>query len=184
MLKKNFNKILLSGALSVGILSSLATNAFAAQFGSELWIDAKATTVNVTVPSNAPMIFNEDGTNTLPTNFTVTNNSKIAGVSLTGISLDSKNSGWTLLSEGTDLKVQAKDLKKIKLKMGKDGQMKTIAPTNGSNDSTGSASWSSGDISIPALGSETIKFEVDRGAFDTPVANAKAFDMTLNFEFN
>lgn len=176
--------LLLAGILSIGLTSSMVTSAFATGFGSELTIDAKATTVNVTVPGTAAMIFNEDGTNTVPSSFTVTNNSKIAGVSLTQIDLDASTSGWKLLADSVDLKTQAKDVKNIRLKMGKDGVMKTIAPSSSTESETGSATFTSGEISIPATQSETIKFEVERGAFTSAIPASKAFGMTLNFEFN
>ena len=181
-------KALLSSLLVAGVLAGTAMPVFAAEdlgkgFNSELQIDAKATTVNVTVPSTAPMIFNEDGTNVVPTNFDVQNNSKIGGVFLSDIKLDSVDTGWNLLEESADLKVQAKDTKAIKLKMGKDGVMKLIAPTNGTKDTTGSATFSSGEIDIPAEGTQNIKFEVERGTFSEAIPNAKAFDMTLTFKF-
>lgn len=179
-------KKLLSSLLIAGMLMGSAVPTFAADgkgFGSELQIDAKATTVNMTVPGTAPMIFNDDGTNTLPSEFTVQNNSKVGGVYLSEIALDAESSGWSLLADSADLKTQAKDLKKIKLKMGKVGVMKLIAPTNTTDDSTGSATFSSGEIDIPASGSQKLDFEVERGTFTENIPNAKAFGMTLTFKF-
>ena len=180
------NKTLLSSLLVTGMLMGAAVPAFAAdgkEFGSELQIDAKATTVNITVPGTAPMIFNDDGTNTLPSDFTVSNNSQIGGVYLSEIALDAEESGWSLLAESADLKTQAKDLKKIKLKMGKEGTMKLIAPTNSTDDSTGTATFASGEIDIPAAGSQKLNFDVERGTFTEDIPNAKAFGMTLTFKF-
>lgn len=175
-------KLLLMGLLTSGITLGGANVVSAADFGSNLTIEAKPTTVNVTVPSTAPMVFNEDGTNTLPSAFTLINNSEIGGVSLTNIALESPKSTWSLLSESADLKIQPKDQKKIKLHIGKTGEEKLIAP--GSNASQGSASFNLGQISIPAKGSETLKFKVERGAFSQAVAEDTAFNMTLTFEFN
>lgn len=181
-------KVLLSSLLVAGMVASAAVPTFAAEdagkgFGSELHVEAKATTVNVTVPATAPMVFNEDGTNVVPTNFNVTNNSKVGGVYLSDINLDSDTTGWNLLSEDADLKLQAKNEKKIKLKMGKTGAMKLIAPTNGTEDTTGTASFASGEIDIPAESSQLINFEVERGTFTEAIPSAKAFDMTLTFKF-
>ena len=186
-----FNKkLLLSSLVCLGVLSSTVTNASALTdsatakgFGSELKIDAKATTVNVTVPTTAPMVFNADGTDTLPSSWTIKNNSKLGGVYLDSISLDAGSSGWSLLSESADLKTQSKDLKKIKLKIGKEGQEKLIAPTNASDDSTGSADFSIGDIDIEANQSQELNFVLERGTYTRDLANSTAFNMTLKFEF-
>ncbi|VYU45440.1 hypothetical protein [Clostridium paraputrificum] len=175
-------KLLLMGLISSGMVIGGANITSAAEFGSNLVIEAKPTTVNVTVPSTAPMVFNEDGTNTLPSAFTLTNNSEIGGVSLTNINLVSPKNAWSLLPNEADLKVQPKDQKKIKLHIGKTGAERLIAP--GSTASQGSASFSLGEISIPAKGSETLKFKVERGAFSQAVAEDTAFNMTLTFEFN
>lgn len=185
------NKLILAGILSACLVSNSVSTVFATVsdsgtatgFSSELQIDAKATTVNVTVPGTAPMVFNADGTDLTPESFTITNNSKIGGVYLDSISLDADGSGWTLLEESADLKTQAKDEKKIKLKIGLEGQEKLIAPTNGSDDSTGAADFSMGDVDIEAEQSATLNFVVERGAFTQDLANAKAFGMTLKFEF-
>ena len=174
----NLRKLLFAGILSSGILLGSGTVASASNFGSELQIDVKATTINVTVPSTAPMIFNEDGTDTLPSSFTVKNNSKVGGVYLKKIALAAGNSGWTLLDSGADLKTQPKDQKKIKLYIGKKDSEKLISP------STASASFGASEIVIPASGSETLSFKVERGTFSQAVPNSTAFNMTLSFEFN
>ncbi len=177
----NLRKLLMAGLLSSGILLGTGTVASAANFGSELQIDVKATTINVTVPSTAPMVFNEDGTNTLPSNFTVNNNSKLGGVYLKQISLNSGAGGWTLLDTGDDLKTLPKDQKKIKLSIGKQGSEKLIKPA--SSGTTGSATFSVGEVDIPASGSETLNFKVERGTFTQAVPNSTAFNMTLTFDF-
>lgn len=178
----NLRKLLMAGLLSSGILLGSGTIASAKDFGSELTIDVKATTVNVTVPSTAPMIFNEDGTDTLPSSFTVKNNSKVGGVNLKKVALTAGSSGWTLLDSGADLKTQPKDQKKIKLYIGKKGSEKLIAPAT--SGTTGSASFGASEIAIPATGSETLSFKVERGTFSQAVPNSTAFNMTLSFEFN
>lgn len=178
----NLRKLLIAGLLSSGILLGSSTATSAAEFGSALQIDVKATTVNVTIPSTAPMVFNEDGTNTLPTNFTMKNNSKVGGVSLKKIALSSPSKTWSLLAESTDLKTQPKDQKKIKLHLGKQGKEKLVAPAT--DASTGSVSFNAGEISIPATATETLSFKVERGTFSQAVANSTAFNMTLTFDFN
>ena len=173
--------LILSGVLSIGILSSMGVNAFAA--GTAVNIETKATTVNMSVPSTMAVVFNEDGTNTLPTNFTVTNNSKIAGVSLTKIDVNAGSSGWSFCDASTDMKVKPAGTKDIKFTAGKEGVTKLVTPTT-AKDTKASATFASGQISIPASGSQVLKFEMERTAFKEAISSSKAFDMTLTFDFN
>lgn len=180
-------KKIISGLLAATMMLSTAVPTFALAGDtktSEITIDAKATTVNVTVPSSAPMVFNEDGTNTLPSNFDITNNSDIAGVHINSIKLDGTDTGWSVLKESADLKTQKKNLKKIKIKMGVSGNEKIVAPTNGSDDSTGTATFGPTDFAVAANETKKVNFVVERGAFTEPVANAKAYDMTIVFDFD
>ena len=174
-------KLLKTGALSLSLFLSMGMTAFAA---TAVNIETKPTTVNVTVPSTMAVVFNEDGTNTLPTNFSVTNNSKIGGVSLTDISVNSGSTGWNFCSANTDMRTKAADTKDIKFTMGKEGTTKVVAPTTGEKATSASAKFNSGEISIPALGKETLTFSVERTAFKSAQSAAKAFDMTLTFAFN
>lgn len=151
--------------------------------GSDLRIDVKATNVNVTVPTTAPFVFNEDGNSLVPTNFNVTNNSAIAGVYLESISLDSKTNGWKVVDDGFSLKTMPVDTKDVRIKFGKTGAERLIAPTSGDSAATGIASFQSGEIDIEAGQTQKLDFKVERGAFSKDIADATAFDMTLKFRF-
>lgn len=175
------NKIILTGVISLGVVMANVTSAFAA--GTAVNIETKATTVNMTVPSTMAVIFNEDGTNTLPTNFTVKNNSKIGGVSLVKIDVDAGTTGWNFCDQATDMKVKPAGTKDIKFTAGKEGVTKLVTPTS-AKDKKASATFNSGQISIPATGSQVLKFEMERTAFKEAISSSKAFDMTLTFDFN
>ena len=54
--------------------------------------------VNVTVPSDVSVIFNEDGTNTI-SNYNITNNSLVP-ITVDNINLSSKN-GWSIVPSGS-----------------------------------------------------------------------------------
>ena len=54
---------------------ALATTLIPASASTTVKIETKSTYMNVTVPTSIEFVFNEDGTNTLPTNFVITNNS-------------------------------------------------------------------------------------------------------------
>lgn len=151
--------------------------------GSDLRIDVKATNVNVTVPTTAPFVFNEDGNSLVPNNFNVTNNSAIAGVYLESISLDSKTNGWKVVNDGFNLKTMAVDTQNVRIKFGKTGAERLIAPNSGDSSATGSAVFQSGEIDIEATDTQKLNFKVERGAFSKDIADATAFDMTLKFRF-
>ena len=72
--------VLLAAVLSVALLFGANISASAAS--AEVQFEVKATDVNVAVnvPTTLPIIFNEDGTNTYPTNWTIENKSAIARI--------------------------------------------------------------------------------------------------------
>lgn len=179
-IKSKILTALLTGSISIGVLSGMVTPASA---GTSVNIQAKPTTVNMTVPSTMAVVFNEDGTNTLPTNFSVTNNSAIAGVSLVKIDVDAGSTGWNFCQSTVDLKTRPADTKEIKFTAGKSGVSKLVSPSSEKGTSA-SASFASGQISIPSKGSETLAFSVERTAFKQAISSSKAFDMTLTFDFN
>ena len=108
-------KVLLAALLSVTVVLGATVPTHAAS--SDVNIEVKATTmdnVSVTVPTSIPIVFNADGTNTLPTNWTIENISTIAGIHLSQIDMDAKSSGWKLLADSQDVKTLSKDKKSIK----------------------------------------------------------------------
>lgn len=179
-MKKFLNSLLcatiLAGLPSVGIVNAAGSN-------SELNIKTEATAMNVTVPGTSAMIFNEDGSNTYPDNFMISNKSAIAGIYLSSIAMDAGSSGWKLADDTVDIKKQAVNTKTIRMKIGKDGVHKLVKPSAGSEATSGVAEYGVRDILIPALGNQTLSFDVDRGAFSTNQGVSQAFSMTLNFEY-
>ena len=179
-------KVLLAALLSVTIVLGGVTTAQAAET-AEVMIDVKATALDqtcVTVPGTLPVVFNEDGTNLLPSDWTIENLSTIAGIHLKKVEMDSKESGWKLLANSADTKKLPVDSKSIQFYMGKAGALKLIAPTSGTESTTGLFEFGAEDISIPSGETQVISFDINRGAFKTAKSAAKAFDMVLTFEFN
>lgn len=198
MKSKQIKKLLSLSVLSVGVLASSVMTAFATgegsptvsaprNFNSSLDIEIKATTVDVTVPGNAPVVFNEGGTVTTPLTWPVKNNSLIAGVHITKLTVDGTEKKWKVVSGDTDLKTMPVNDKKIRLKFGKKGgELKLVAPVSGSKENVrGQCDFGNEEIVIPANETQEFSFEIERGAFTTPTENsAKAFDMVLTFAFN
>lgn len=178
-------KVLLAALLSVTVILGTAVPTYAAS--SDVKIEVKETTmdnVSVTVPTTIPIVFNADGTNTLPTNWTIENVSTIAGIHLSKIDMDAGNSGWKLLADSQDVKTLSKDTKSIKFSVGKAGALKLVAPTSGTESASGSVTFANTEISIPSGETKVLSFGVERGAFTKSEASAKAFDMVLTFNFN
>ena len=178
------NKVLAT-ILSLVVVMSVAIPANAAS--ADVNIEVKATTmdnVSVTVPTTLPIMFNEDGTNTLPSNWTIENISSIAGIHLSTVDMDAKTSGWKLLAASADTKVLPADTKSIKFSTGKAGALKLVAPTTGTESTTGTVSFGDTEIAIPSGETQVLAFDVQRGAFTADQATAKAFDMVLTFNFN
>ena len=178
-------KILLAALLSVTVILGTAVPTYAAS--SDVKIEVKETTmdnVSVTVPTTIPIVFNADGTNTLPTNWTIENVSAIAGVHLAKIDMNAEDSGWKLMAASQDVRTLSKDTKSIKFSVGKAGALKLVVPTSGTENTSGSVSFGNTEISIPSGETQVLSFDVERGAFTKSEASAKAFDMVLTFNFN
>lgn len=184
MLRSKLNKILLSSALCVGVLANTALVANAADFSSQIDIEVKATTVDVTVPSSAPFVFNEDETNTLPSNWTIRNNSKLARVYVSKISVDGTENQWKVVDGSYDLKTMPVNTKNVRLKFGKEGALKLVAPTTGTDNVKGEYTFGASDIVVPAGQTQELKFDIERGSFTQTQSSAKAFDMTIEFNFS
>jgi len=177
--------VVLAAALSMVVLFGAAISAKAAS--TEVTIEVKETAmdnVSVTVPTNLPIVFNEDGSNTLPTNWSIDNISTIAGIHLAQIDMDGNETGWKLLAESKDTKVMPVDTKSIQFSVGKEGNLKMVAPISGTENAKGLVSFLDDEIAIASGESQVLSFEVQRGAFTQSQASSKAFDMVLTFEFN
>ena len=178
-------KVLLAALLSVTVVLGATVPAQAAS--STVDIEVKATdmdNVSVTVPSSIPIIFNADGSNTLPTNWTIENKSTIAGIHLAKIEMNAGTSGWKLLGGSSNVKEMSVNTKSIRFSVGLEGNLKLVAPTNGDEDATGSVTYGNANIAIPSGETKNLTFHVERGAFTNSEASAKAFDMVLTFNFN
>ena len=151
---------------------------------AEVGIEIKATDINmaVTVPSQIPIIFNEDGTNTYPQNWTIVNESKIAGVYLEEVQMKQAEAGWYLAYEVITQEQLLVNTKTIKFYMGKPGDLKIINPQGGMITSKGARSFSNA-LRIPAGEELTLDFKVERGAFTESYDMEKAFDMEFKFQF-
>lgn len=152
---------------------------------SEVEIEIKATDMNlaVTVPSKTPIIFNEDGTNTYPTDWKIQNESTIAGIYLDQVHVTGDDSGWLLLGSSVDAKTLPANTKKIKFFMGKAGALKQVTPPGPSESIVGIYEFDKQDIQLPAGEETQIEFVIERGAFTEAANMHKAFDMELTFEF-
>ena len=140
--------------------------------------------VSVTVPTVLPIVFNEDGTNTLPTNWTIENKSSIAGIHLFQLTLNAGESGWKVLASTKDTTQLPVNTKAIKFYAGNAENLKLVNPAGGVENKAGVLLLDESDINIPAGETKVLSFNVERGAFTTTEASAKAFDMELTFEFN
>ena len=178
-------KVFLTALLSVTVVFGATIPVHAAS--SDVKIEVQATSmdnVSVTVPTSIPIVFNADGSNTLPTNWTIENVSTIAGIHLSQIDMNAENSQWKLLADSVNVKTLSADTKSIKFSVGKAGTMKLVVPTSGTESATGMVTFADSEISIPSGESQILSFDVERGAFTNAEASSKAFNMVLTFNFN
>ena len=177
--------LVLAAVLSVVTLfgATIPVNAASA----EVTIEVKETlmdNVSVTVPSSLPIVFNEDGTNALPSTWKIENISPVAGIHLAKIDMDGSVSDWKLLPDSVDTKTMDTDVQSIKFYVGKSGALKLVTPIGGTENEKGSVIFEANEIAVPSGEKQELSFAVERGAFTTAKATEKAFDMVLTFEFN
>ena len=178
-------KLAASAAATALMALSCATPVFAAEQGTTpIKIQAEATTVNITVPSEYNMVFKADGTNTLPENFEIRNGSALGGIHVAKVSVTGQND-WEVVKDDYDLKTMAADTKKIEMKVGSEGSEKILAPAESADSAaTGEATFTQGELDIAAGGTLDLSIEVERGTFTAPIASEDAFTMTIDFGYN
>ena len=179
-------KVLLAALLSVTVVLGTAVPTYAAEPVSEVKIEVNATDMNVsvTVPSTLPIVFNADGTNTFPSNWTIDNVSALAGIHLKDVEMNAGGTGWKLVKDSANVKTQAVNGKAVKFFVGVPDNLKLVQPSDGNESETGKASFGETDICIASGETKELMFAVERGAFTDTQVSAKAFTMALNFEFN
>ncbi len=180
MKKTKKMSVMLAMVLSVTLLFGATISANAASATVTFQVEQSDVTTAVTVPGQLPIIFNANGTNTYPTNWTVYNNSELGAVRLRTADLVTRND-WDLVNETTDIKTNARDSKQIKFYMGAPNELRIFKP---SSDSSRLSFEEEYEIVIPAGGSQKFEFKVERGAFKTALAEHIAFDLVLTFEYN
>lgn len=157
---------------STGVVSPSST---------DINIEAKATTVKMTVPTTATFVFNEDGSNTYPTDFTITNNSS-AKVVLQKAVFTEVNS-WKLQEVGYDFS-NTKDARELSLKLGnKEETLVDVAKNETSSKWEAEFNYNLNKNGVTD-GSDSLTFgwEADRGYYATAISSEKALTMELHFD--
>ena len=172
--------VLLAAVLSFALLFGAVVPAQAASAEVQFEIKATDPNVAVNVPTTLPIVFNEDGTNTYPTNWTIENTSAIARIYLYSVSLTAAND-WILMTGGMDPKNNNADTKKVKFYVGPENNLEYMSGRD--NGTTGYVQFEPEDFTIVSGGSKDLCFKVERGAFTQNASMQKAFDMVLTFKF-
>lgn len=181
MRKTKKMNVVLAMVLSVTLLFGATISANAADVTVSFEVQKTDVNLDMTVPSELPIVFNYDGTNTYPTNWRITNNSTLAGVHLESVYLSASNSGWHLLGENEDVKALPHDTESIKFYVGKPGEVKLVEPQT---TQTGTATFAEDEIRLASGESQVLEFMIERGAFETALPSHRAFSMQLKFAYN
>lgn len=166
-------KTLLSTGLTCGILMNLLP--VVANASTEVSIETKQFTSDVTIPTSLAMIFNADGTSVVPT-LPIQNDMNTFDVKLNSITADFSTSDWSPVNSGSSFDVL--DAKNIALGFNvTDSGFKTFNVTD-SNTSV------CDNLAIAIKPSEKfdLNLEVEKASFTTSSSTAKAF--TLEFDYD
>ena len=148
-----------------------------------IWKDGIFTNIAINVPTTLPIIFNEDGTNTYPTNWEIQNVGVLGCVCLKNVEMEATDAGWILLDEKVDTSKLPVDTKSVKFKMGTEGALRVVNPRTSDNPSLGLMYLEDDELTIPAGESKLIQFEVERGAFSEDISNRTTFNIILKFKY-
>lgn len=165
------NKLMKGFAIGLFMLPIMSVQAHAST--TTVNITAEPTALNVTVPTTLAISLKADGTTVLPSNFTITNNSKIGAVKITKVMVTTGAKGWKLVSASTSLAGRPVDTKELKLGI-VDGTDKWIDPTAGL----------ALNKVVAAAGTSTLQFKAERTAFTAAVNDAGAFTMETTIAYN
>lgn len=162
----------------VGVMPAKAASA-------EVTFEVKETDINVavTVPSQVPIVFNEDGTNTYPQNWTIANKSQLGAICLDQVELTQAEGGWMFADTVVNMSLKPADTRVVKFYIGKPGNLKIIYPDGAEIYPNGVRPFFDNEIAIPAGDELTLEFKVERTAFTESIDMHKAFDMELKFSF-
>lgn len=141
---------------------------------SNITIEAEASSINVTVPTNAAFVFKGDGTNIYPTNYEVTNNNALTAITLNSIGFEGVN-GWKLTTENDTFQA---DQKKFALWMGARGNELSAVDIN-----DGVVFADDTEIKIAPNGSKVLDFEAKRGVYSQAISTEDAMQMTMHFDW-
>lgn len=181
MKKTKKMSVMLAMVLSVTLLFGETISANAASSTVTFTVEQSDITTAVTVPGQLPIVFNANGTNTYPTNWTVYNKSELGAVRLKLVELNQRND-WELVKEDVNIKANTHDSKEIKFYMGVPNKLRIFAPYAGGGSRM--SFEEEYEVIIPAGGSQQFDFKIERGAFRTALSEHIAFDLVLTFEYN
>ena len=176
-------KKILSIIIAIVLTFCLSLSVFATGTkSSTVNIQVKPTTMNVTVPSSMPFVFNEDGTNTYPNNITITNNSTISNIYLAKVEMNGSSTGWKLLKDTYDVTNLSVNEKATIFKMGLSGALHTVTPST-DKATTGVATWTQSEFTIKSKETKTLAFDIKRGSFTDSTAQSVAYNITMTYNF-
>lgn len=133
---------------------------------TDINIETKAATISLTVPSAITFTFLADGTNTLPTNYTIKNESAV-DMTLNTITVSSDN-GWELVASG-DAKLSTTNAKAIHMTLDTKEAVDGVYTLNQNIAKT--------------TGEHTIAFAVDRPAYSKAQSVNSAYKAVLAFSY-
>lgn len=143
---------------------------------TDVMFEAEAPVVDIDVPSSLPITFNNDGTNTVPTNFEIKNNGTNT-VALSYIEMDSEGSMWRLLPEDYDMSKLIPSSQDIKFSV----NGKVVSNGEGASKN-GTVMFNDNEQVVIAPGEKaTLNFGVERATFPYEIQSEKAFTMTSHF---
>lgn len=178
--------------LSVALALSMLCPVVPVQAGSnetDMKIEIKASVIDVNMPTELPVVFESDGSNTIP-DFVIQNNSTV-DLNVHKIVVDEikaeDGDQWTLTDNAEDFLEMENDVKTILVSVGQVGSESGLAlETNPQQTALkrGVAKFESGAFKVPKNQSRSLGIKIKRGVFTKEAPATDAFKIKVDFNFS
>lgn len=181
-------KKLLSVALALSMLCPVVP-VQASSNETDMKIEIKASVIDVNMPTELPVVFESDGSNTIP-DFVIQNNSTV-DLNLHRVTFSEikavAGDQWSLTAEPDDFLEMENNVKTILVKTGAIGQEKGLILQENPQQTAlkdGIASFESGELKVPKNQSRSLGIKIKRGVFTKEASATDAFKIKVDFNFS
>lgn len=167
-MKKSMRKVCVTAVAVMILTFGVCTSAFAAEESVPAYISAAATSIDVVMTESITMEKAAGSVDVTISDLEIENNSDVGVVKVSGINVNTGDTGWTLVAGTSDFSKMEANAKKLSV-------------LTGSHDFSNGA-WNQG-IEVNPNGTQTIAFTGKTGVVTSAVTNQKVAEFVCTLEY-